>query len=251
MTIMMNALKERIRRKELYIVVVIAVIILAFFGSDSATISMKGESITGFSRMFQVLHIVVNVAGCLLAMILSLQTIPTEYREKRSHLVWIRGIPQVRYHAQLAIANIVSSAIAVTILYLALAFYAITKGAAEALPAMLPGLLIIWINIAIISLLTSVLSICLPSFGVGLISSICIVVGVLHGILDIYKNIIGGFSGLLIKWVLLIFPDLNAIQNQASNIVLGNSVDIHIVLKGLLTLYIISLGLLLFRKKEA
>jgi len=36
-----------------------------------------------------------------------------------------------------------------------------------------------------------VLSINLPSFAAGMISSICIIVGVLHSILDIYKNIIG------------------------------------------------------------
>jgi len=251
MTITINALKERIRRKELYIVVVIALIILAFCGSDAATISVEGEPIVGFVRMFKVLHVIVNAAGCLLAMILSLRTILVEYKEKRSHLVWIRGVSQVRYHAQLAAANIISSAIAVTILYLALAFYAVTKGAAGYLPSMLPGLLIIYLNIAIVSLLTSVLSICLPSFGAGLIGSICIIVGVLHSILDIYKNIIGGFSGTIIKWVLLIFPDLNGLQSQAVNIILGNGADTHVLLKGLFTLYIISFGLWMFRKKEA
>jgi len=251
MTIMMNALKERIRRKELYIVVVVAVIILALFGSDAATISVEGEAVIGFQSMFRVLHVVVNVTGCLLAMILSLPTIPTEYREKRSHLVWIRGISQVKYHTQLTAANIVSSALAVTILYLTLAFYAITQGAAGYLPAMLPGLLITYMGIAIVSLLISVLSICLPSFAVGLIGSICIVAGIGHGLLDSYKNIIGGFSGTLIKWILWIFPDLNGIQGQAANVIIGDGVDVHVLLKGLLTLYIISLGLLLFRKKEA
>jgi len=247
----MNALKERIRRKELYIVVAVSLIILAFCGSDAATISVEGESVTGFESMFKVLHIIVNAAGCLLSMVLSLRTIPAEYQEKRSHLIWIRGVSQAGYHAQLAAANVVSSAIAVMILYAALIIYAVIQGAAGYIPTMIPGLLIVILNIAIISLLTSVLSIGLPSFVAGMISSICVLVGVLHGILDIYKNIIGGFSGAIVKWVLLIFPDLNGIQGQAAGLVLGKGIDFHVILKGLLTLYIISLGLWVFRKKEA
>lgn len=249
MTIMANALKERIRRKELYIVVAVAAIILAVFGNDSTTLNIDGEDIAGFKSMFKVMHVIVNAAGCLLAMILSLRTIPAEYQEKRSHLVWIRGVSQVRYHTQLAIANFISSAIAVVILYVVLVVYAVTRG--ESLNHLGLAILVVFVNIAIISLLVSVLSIKLPSFAVGLIGSICVAVGVLHGILDIYKNIIGGLSGTFVKWVLVIMPDFNGIQSQAAGVVLGNGLDMHLVFKGLLTAFVISLGLWIFRKKEA
>jgi len=87
MIITINALKERIRRKELYIIIIIGIVLLLLLGSGNASMSINGVAITDFSNVFIILHITVNAVTCLLAMIISLKTIPNEYSRKTSHLI--------------------------------------------------------------------------------------------------------------------------------------------------------------------
>lgn len=251
MIIMVNALKERVRRKELYIIVAIGILILLLCCSGSATISISGENITGFKSMFGVVHVIMNAIGCILAVVLSLKTIPNEYERKTSHLVWIRGISQVRYHTELTLANIASAIIASAILYGALGIYVITNGEFACLIRMVPAFFIVCINVAVISLMTSILSIKLPSMASGLIALIVTLCGIFYGVLDIYRNMIGGFSGKALKLLLWIIPDFNGVQTQAQNLLMGQSINIHIILTVLLTGYIISLGIIILKIKEA
>lgn len=251
MIIMKNALRERIRRKELYIVVALALLVLAMCGSGAATLSIDGKPVTDFENMFGVMHVISNFTGCLLAVVLSLKTIPNEYDRRTSHLVWIRGISQSSYHLALAAANVVSSLFAAGVLYLGIAVYALTKGKAGCLPGMLPAFLIISVNLSLVSLLVSMLSIVLPSFAVGFLGIAVVLIGAFHGILDIYRNVIGGFSGMAVKAILWIAPDLNQIQAQAQNLILGKEINLHIILTGLLAVYVVSMGFFLLKRKEA
>lgn len=246
-----NAWKERIRRKELYIVVAIAILILLMCSSGSATITIEGEPITSFENMFMVIHTLMNAVGCILAVILSIGTIPKEYERKNSHLIWVRGITQQTYHAGLTLANILSGVFAMLILYLALAVYIIVNGQWDYLFRMLPAFLIVSINVALTSLFVSVLTIPLPTMAAGAMGIIFAAVGILHSILNIYKNIAGGIAGTLLNGILHIFPDMHGIQRQAQNIMAQKTADIHLILVGILTLYIISLGLFIFKRKEA
>lgn len=248
---MRNALRERVRRKELYVVLGIALLVLALCGSGAATLSIDGKSITDFDNMFGIMHVISNFTACILAVVLSLNTIPREYERKTSHLVWIRGIPQSRYHLELAAANAVSSLYAAGILYAAVGVYALSEGKPGCLAGMLPGFLVLSINCVFASLLTSVLSLALPAFAAGALGLMLVLFGVFHGILDLYKNMAGGFSGAFMKASLTVIPDLNGIQKQAQNLILGRPVDIHIILTGLLAVYAVSLGLFIFKKKEA
>lgn len=251
LVIIKNAFKERIRRKELYIVVAIGILILLLCTSGSATISIEGEPITSFNNMFMVMHTMMNAVGCILAVVLSIRTIPNEYERRNSHLVWVRGISQSKYHAGLSLANVLSAMLAMGILYLALAFYVIANGRMDYLVRMIPAFLIVSVNVAMASLLTSVLSIKLPAGAAGAIGFIFTIVGVLHGVLEIYKNIAGGVAGAALTGILTVLPDMNGIQTQAQNLMAQDAVDVHIILVGLLILYVVSLGLFVFKKKEA
>ncbi len=249
--IIKNALRERIRRKELYIVVAIGMLLMLLCSSDTASLSIDGEPVTGFKNMFMVMHILVNAVGCILAVVLSVRTIPNEYERQNSHLVWVRGISQTKYHAGLSIANILSTMSAVAILYIVLAVYVISNGKLEYCLLMIPAFLIESINIVIISLFTSVCSIFMPAMATGTCGILLAGCGVFYGLLDLYKNIIGGFGGKLISLILSIVPDMNGIQKQAQNLMTGNKVDIHLVLTSLFAIYVISLGIFIFKKKEA
>ena len=249
--IIKNAWKERMRRKELYIVVAIGILILLLCSSGSATISIEGEPITSFDNMFMVIHTMMNAVGCLLAVILSIRTIPNEYERRNSHLIWVRGISQQKYHAGLALANVLSAVVAMGILYLALTGYVVANGRMDYLIRMLPAFLIVSLNVALASLFVSVLTIQLPTMAAGAIGFAFTLIGILHGVLELYKNIAGGLAGTVLNGLLHILPNMHGIQTQAQNVMAQETVDIHMILVGLLTLYVISLGLFVFKRKEA
>lgn len=249
--IFINALRERIRRKELYIVAAIGILLMLLCSSDSASITMNGEAVTGFKNMFMLMHVLMNAIGCILAVILSVKTIPNEYERKNSHLVWVRGIGQTAYHGGLAAANVLASVISVGILYLMLVVYVITNGHTECPFAMLPAFCLIAVNISLVSLFVSVLSIRLPVMAVGALGTLFAGVGIFHGLLEIFKSMAGGIGGKCMSILLWLVPDLNGIQKQAYHLVIGKQVEPHVIFVGLLAAWIFSLGLFVFRRKEA
>ncbi len=251
MTILENALKEKVRRKELYIVTVIGLLVLLIFGTGAGTITMDGKEITDFENLSSILITVINVICGALAIVLSLHTIPNEYERKTSHLIWIRGVSQSRFHGELALANGISSLLSEGILYLGLLVFVIMKGKGAEAWKLIPAFLIVAICVFLVSLFTSMLSIVLPDMLAGTIAAICYLVGILHGVLDVFRNMVTGIGSLLLKGILFVIPDLNAIQKQAGNMLRGNGVEVHMIWKGLLTVYIISLLLFVFRKNEA
>lgn len=249
--IIANALKERIRRKELYIVAAIGILLMLFCSSDSTSITMNGESVTGFKNMFMVMHVLVNAIGAILAVVLSMRTIPNEYERRNSHLVWVRGICQPEYHGGLAIANLLASVFAVGILYIVLAIYTVINGHAVYLPKLILAFFMVAVSVSVVSLFVSVLSIRLPGMTVGVLGALFAGIGIFHGMFDLFKNAIGGIGGKCIAILLGIVPDLNGIQKQAYNFVIGKNVEPHLIWVGLFTMWVISLGLFLFKRKEA
>lgn len=186
-----NALRERMRRKELYIVVAVGILILLLCSSGTATITMNGEPITSFDNMI------------------------------------------------------------VGILYLALAVYIVANGRTDYLVRMLPSYLIVCIAVATASLFTSVLSIVFPAAVTGILGILFALGGILHGILDLYKNVAGGVAGTLLKGLLFVLPDMNGIQQQARRLMAQESVDVHLILTGLLAIYVLSVGIMVLRRREA
>lgn len=251
LVIMKNALKERLRSKELYIIVVIGVLLFLLCSSESMTISIEGEALTGFKNMFLILHIAINAIGCVLGVVLSMNTIPKEYERRNSHLVWVRGISQSEYHAGIALANVFSSIIATFILYAMLMVFSLIKGDGLKITNLLVAFFVVAINIAITSLFVSALSVILPASIAGTIGIVFAIAGILHGALDLYGSMAGGIAKTVIKVVLFIVPDLHGIQSQAQNIVMGKSFDWHLFVVGLFALYICMTGIIVFRRKEA
>lgn len=251
MTITINAIKEKIRRKELYIVTVIGILILLLFGTGSGTITIGGRPITDYESLAPILIIIINAICGALAIALSIRTIPNEYERKTSHLIWIRGVSQTRFHGELALANGISSLIAEAILYMGFILFMFSKGKGEEVWRVIPAFVIMAVSILIVSLFTSVLSIVLPGMVTGVIVSICYLAGIFHGILELVSNMISGVGSALLRGVLFAVPDLNALQAQAGNVIRGNSIESHVIWKGLLVIYIISIFFSVFKRKEA
>lgn len=251
MTIALTAFKEKIRRKELYIVSAAGIVILLLFGTGTGTLSIDGVAVTDYKVLAPIMLTVVNGLCCVLSVITSLGTIPQEYERRTSHLVWIRKIPQYRYHGELALAKILSGLASEAVLFAAVMIFMLKNGRAEELWRLIPAYFIIAVNVSVVCLLTSALSIVIPKPAAGAISAAAALMGVFHSLLYMLKDIIGGFGGQMIKYALKIIPDLHGIQSQAGDVLCGKDADIHVILTGLLAVYVFTVMILVFKRKEA
>lgn len=251
MGIMKNALRERIRRKDLYVVMVIGLLIVLLCMSGTVTLSIDGIPVTETRLM---LPFVLNVAFAIgggMAAALSLNTIPNEYERKTSHLVWMRGISQWNYHGQLALANAVSSLAAVFVLYAAVMIFAGIRGETGVLLRSVPGFLIYGCGIVGISFFTSGLSLMLPRMAAGVLAAGVLLAGIFQSVLRTFSGMVSGVSRGILRGILAATPDLYEAQSQAGEFLLGNHVDGHHILGGLLFLYLGIMMVVLFRRKEA
>ncbi len=228
MSIAGNALREKIRRKELYILAAVGLLVILVFCSGAGTITVNGEPITDYGNMISIMISVVNFISGALAIVLSLRTIPNEYERKTSHLIWIRGISQTRYHGELALANVAASLFATAVMYGGLLVFTIVKQETGRIFALLPAFLVLSISISIVSMLTSILSIRLPGMAAGLAATICYLVGVFHNALDVYRSMVTGLISFVLKTLLIVLPDLNNIQSQAGAVLLTGTYGLSV-----------------------
>lgn len=251
MGIMKNALRERIRRKDIYVIVAVGLLIILMCMSGAATLSIDGVPVTEFEMMMPLVLHVVSVLGGAVAVALSLRTIPSEYERKTSHLVWTRGISQWNYHGQLALANIISSVGALFILYAGVMVFAGMKGETEVLLRSIPGFLMYAAGTAGVSLLTSALSLKLPGMAAGVVCTGVMLAGTMSPVLETVSGIMSGAPRIILRGILVLTPDLYGMESQAGDFLLGESVDVHLLLGGGLFLYVGAALLFLLRRKEA
>lgn len=251
MTITWNVIKEKIRRKELYVITIIGILLLLLFSGDSSTISIQGKPITDYEHLAPIVLIVVHAISGALAIVLSLKTIPNEYERKTSHLVWIRGISQSRYHGELALANGISSLISEGILFVGMIIFMLMKQRGNEVWKLFPAFLIVAVSVLIVSLFTSLVSAIFPSMVAGLLATIFYFLGIFYEVFELFSDMISGAAGKLIEAMLFLIPNLHEIQSQAGNILSGDEVSVHVILKGLLVLWILGLGFCVYKKKEA
>jgi len=111
--------------------------------------------------------------------------------------------------------------------------------------------LLVGMNIAIVTLLTSMLTVIVPKIPAGAIAAAVVLCGIFHRLLDIAKDMLGGFGAELINCMLKIVPDLHEIQSQAGNILCGDKLDAHVIWVGLFYIYIFAVLLMVVKRKEA
>ncbi len=251
MGIMKNALRERLRRKDIYVVMGIGLLIVLLCMSGTVTLSIDGVPVTDISMLLPFVLNAVSVIGGGIAVALSLRTIPNEYEKKTSHLVWMRGISQKNYHGQLALANVISSAAAVFVLYAGVMIFAGIKGETDVLLRSIPGFLIFVCGTAGVSLFTSAMSLALPGMAAGAVSVAVMLAGTMQPLLRTLSGIVSGVSRGILRGILILTPDLYAAESQAGEFLVGNQVDIHSILGGMLFLYAGAMMITVFQKKEA
>lgn len=250
MIIAVTAFKEKIRKKVFFAVSIIGILILVLFSTGTGSISIDGEEITDYKLLAPILLNIINAISCAMAVVLSLNTIPDEYERKTSHLVLIRKVSQGKYHAWLTVANIMASLLAEFILFAAFLIFMAAKSYGSDMWKLLPAFSVSAVGVILVCVMTSWLSIVLPKIFAGTLSVILVLAGVFYNLLELLNSIVGGLGGKMLKGILYITPNLQGIQGQAGEFLNGNRVDVHLLLTGLLWIYIFVIALGLFKRKE-
>jgi len=247
--IIINSLREKIRSKTIYIVGGIGVAIILFLALNGS-FSFDDKVLTDFHELVPMLLVMVNLFASILAIMLSLQTIPREFERKTTHLILVRGIKPWKYMFALTISNIIISIFSVFILSLSVIMYAFIQGELQVLFQILGGIFILGLNISVLSAVTSWISIKLPETITGFIGILIYFVGVFHSILSIFVKTREGFSRVLLEGLMTLVPNFAAVQKQSGQLVTGNYVDIYpLLLQGLFLYIILALTFVTFRKE--
>lgn len=251
MEISLNVIREKIRKKMLYITTVLGILVVIIFSSDMGSLTIGGRQIKDYYVLIPILIHVVNFLSGAIALAMSLTTVPNEYERRTSHLIWSRGISQSRYHMSLALGNVAVSWISGLILYVTLAVFAIVNGYSGMLGRIMAAALLMLLYTAIISMLSSALSIILPTIVNGVIMIILFAGGAFRSVLILLTAVLTGVGGTVMKRVIRLLPDLAGISRQGGNLAQGNPVDVHVIIMGMIVVWIAGIGILFFRRKEA
>lgn len=251
MGILKNALRERIRRKDIYVVIALGLLIVLLCMSGTVGLEVAGVPVTSVEGMVPILLNVIAVLGGGIAVALSLRTIPNEYERRTSHLVWIRGISQWKYHMQLAAANVISSVAALLILYISVIIFAAMKGDGQIVLRSIPAFVLFAIGTAGVSLFTSALSLILPSMAAGVLGALVMLAGTMYPVLDTLHTLLTGTAEKLLEIFLFLIPNLYKITAQAKAFLFQEEMDAHPIIGGLLFCYVGYLILFVCRRKEA
>lgn len=247
--IAITALREKIRKKVFIAVTVISVLLTLLLSTGSASITIGGEPLTGYEIMMPIVFTVLHTVSCVMAMVISLGTIPAEYERRTHHLILTRGISQARYHGELTLANIGASLISHGIFMAGASVYMVSQGHGGELPKLIPAFFISGISIAAVSTLSTALSAVTGKLSAGLIAGAVTLAGIFAPLLELAKSMAGGFAGKMLGGLLLVLPDLNSIQSAAGKLLTGEGFELHPIFTGLFYTYIFTMVIMIYKRK--
>lgn len=248
--LIMNTFNEKIRNKTFYIVGFTGMVLMLLITTNNNSLSINGRKVNGFEQMVPVSLSIISFISCLLAIMISIQTIPNEFERKTSHLILIRGIKPWQYMFSMTVGNIMTSIFCMLLLSVSLFLFCIYHGKAGLLLYIVLSMVLLCVNSIFLSALVSLLSIKMPAFAAGIAGVLIYVLGMLHGILYPFVETAEGITALLAKIILFFTPDFSAIQGQAASLLTGSPVDMQAVTIALLLTYIVlTLTFVTFRKE--
>lgn len=86
-----NTFRERIRGKTFHVVAFIGMAIMLLVTTGDSNLMINGRKVSGFEQMVPVALSITGFVSGLLAVMVSLRTIPDEFERKTTHLVLVRG----------------------------------------------------------------------------------------------------------------------------------------------------------------
>ena len=74
--LIVNTFREKIRNKTFYVVLVIGMVVMLLLTTGNSHLTINGRKVTGFEQMVPVALSIMGFVACLLAVMVSIQTIP-------------------------------------------------------------------------------------------------------------------------------------------------------------------------------
>lgn len=245
-----NTFRERIRGKTFHVVVFIGMAIMLLVTTGDSNLMINGRKVSGFEQMVPVALSITGFVSGLLAVMVSLRTIPDEFERKTTHLVLVRGIKPWQYMFSLTVGNMLASLFCMLSFYVSLVVFCVAYGRPGLILPTFLCIIVMSINSLFLSAAVSVVSIRAPVYVAGVAGILVYAAGILHGVLDTLADTAQGVGAAAARILLFLTPDLSAVQQQASNTLTGAPVDPGPVLATLLLLYLVlSLTFVLFRKE--
>ncbi len=242
-------IKEKLRNKIIYVFGILGAILMVLVSTGDG-LSINGIKITTFEQRVPVAIAMNSFVGCLTAIVISLQTIPSEIERKTTHLILSRRIDRGKYMFALTIGNISASVMTMFALNLSLIVFIALLGRIDLLFSVLGSIMIMNINVMVLSAIVSVLSIRIPLFLNAILSIGIYFVGVFHNLLSTLSNAVEGPSGLLLGFILKIVPNLSAVQNQAAGALINAPIDFYPLVIQLIFAYVaITLTFFMFKQE--
>lgn len=249
LTIMFNSIREKIRNKTIYVVGLISGFIIIFLLLN-ADFTYDNRKFVTFDELLPFAIIMVNFISSMLAIMISLQTIPKDFENKTCHLILVRGIKRYKYMLGLTLSNILTSLFSLLILSISIIIFCITKGEGIYVFKIIGGMFIMAINILLLSAITSLLSIKIPLFINGILGVVIYFLGVFHNLILTYAKTVGGIVGTFYRLLLICVPDFQAIQKEAGLLISGKPIELYPILSQILFLYIVITIILFSFKRE-
>lgn len=248
--ILLNSLKEKIRNKSLYIISAISVLMITFL-LLCGNFSVNNKPITTFDGLIDIAITLAGFFSSILAIMLSIQTIPNEFERKTTHLVLIRGIKKYEYMLSLTMSNIIISLLGLCIIYIGIIIFATVNGKLDMIFNLFLGICILGINIVLISIIISFFSMTMPLFLNGILGIVLYLLGSFHKLLYVLLQNMGGVFSTITKKILFIIPNLYSVQREAGKAIYDNSIDFSPILLQILFIYLfIGMIMLLSSRKE-
>lgn len=248
-SLILNSLRENVRNKTFYVVILVSTILFSIILLGGG-LYVNGRKLTTYKELIPVSLQLINFMGCIIAIFMSMNTIPKEYERKTTHLILIRGIKREKLNLSLALSNMASAMFGTLILSIAtyvLVF--MSKNYSDVLKVT-GAVMLIMINVLIIAAFTSVLSMFVPSILTGFLG-ICIYgLGIFHNQLELFAELSKGAVKVIINLCLYFIPDFYSITSEASKLINYGTVNLHVILKGILYLYIILCLFLIPSRRE-
>ena len=127
LTITMNTFKDKVRSKALYITSITGYILMLLITTGNG-VSINEQKVLLFEDRVPVAMSVMQFLGSLLAIMISLQTIPNELERKTTHMILSRGVKPWQYMFSLTTVNILPSFVFTLSIYSSLIVFCLGLG---------------------------------------------------------------------------------------------------------------------------
>lgn len=248
MTLAQNVVKEKLRSKVIYILIIIGALFMLLITTGDG-LSIDGIRVLTFSQRVPVAIGLNTFIGMLISIIISQSTIPNEFERKTTHLILSRGIKREKFTLSLALGNIMTTVICVFAINISLIIFVLVLGKSEYLGNVLVAILITTLNVVTMSAIVSLLSIHISSYVNILVSLIIYFLGVSYQMITQFISGFNGFLSVILNLIIKLIPNFQAVEHQANHVMLQETIEIRYIL-WMFVFFIISFFLTLIKNKK-